>query len=559
MPTVKVFKKEYSFEKPHLRLAPQPGSYSTDARWSNSDLDPVPVFRRTWGSLDLINYWIADMLAPPLWSTIASVVGLGFTARQSIPITFFGFLIISFVLSATGRIAAIYHVPFPVLARTCFGMYGAIPAICIRSTVAMLWTAITIVQGGAYLENSVTACFPSYATFPNALPDSANITSGQLLMVFIYWMIQTSLAILPMHKMRYFFIVKSIVVPPTYFFLFLWAVIVTGGGGPLVTGSANVSIPGGYGWAVILALNVVVGLFSSLAVNMPDFGRFSKNTKSQYTQIWALPVIGTLGALAPIFTTSAGQQLYGEYIWYMPTLISMFDNQVARFFVGLSFAIATLGNNLAAGSYPFANDISSIGPRYINIFRASLIMAIFCVACTPWNIVKNGAALINFLNGYSCFMGPMAAILTCDFYIVRKQRYDIAEMYHGKGGIYWYRYGFNWRAWAAFFIAVAPCLPGLAVNINPNLSVPLGLQELFYMAWFFSFATAFVMYYIICKWISPPTDSLVAEAKYPPATLEEEKLAKEEMGGLKFAGVTPSSSGKAEAFITVNEPETGSV
>ena len=39
------------------------------------------------------------MLAPPLASTVSSVMSLGFTARETIPIVFFGFLICSVVIT----------------------------------------------------------------------------------------------------------------------------------------------------------------------------------------------------------------------------------------------------------------------------------------------------------------------------------------------------------------------------------------------------------------------------------------------------------------------------
>jgi nucleobase:cation symporter-1, NCS1 family len=71
-------------------------------------------------------------------------------------------------------------------------------------------------------------------------------------------------------------------------------------------------------YSALTGLNVIIGLFSSMAVNMPDFGRFSKNRlagklqdfpfgptrASMLTaigghQFFALPIIGTLGALTP--------------------------------------------------------------------------------------------------------------------------------------------------------------------------------------------------------------------------------------------------------------------
>jgi nucleobase:cation symporter-1, NCS1 family len=45
-------------------------------------------------------------------------MSLGFTARETIPIVFFGFAICSVVITATGKMGATYHVPFPVI--VCF-------------------------------------------------------------------------------------------------------------------------------------------------------------------------------------------------------------------------------------------------------------------------------------------------------------------------------------------------------------------------------------------------------------------------------------------------------
>src|ERR1700761_5577787 len=78
-------------------------------------------------------YWTSDMLAPPLASTVSSVMSLGFTARETIPIVFCGFALCSGALTLTGKMGARYNIPFPVLVRSIFGMYGSYPAIVLRS------------------------------------------------------------------------------------------------------------------------------------------------------------------------------------------------------------------------------------------------------------------------------------------------------------------------------------------------------------------------------------------------------------------------------------------
>lgn len=497
----------------HLRVPMKIGAYATEPRWSNPDLDPIAPELRTWGAIDYWAYWCSDMLAPPLASTISSVMSLGFTVREVVPITFFGFLICSLVITATGKMGATYAVPFPVIVRSIFGMYGSYPIICIRSFVALMWTAILTVQAGMFLQLMIEAIWPSFIHFPNHLPLNAGIDSGGLLCFMLYWILQTGLALMPIQKLRVLFWVKGVIVPPTFFALFLWAVIITHGGGPYVTGKFVVtSTYMNAAYSSLTGLNVIIGLFSSLAVNMPDFGRFSKNNLAGGHQFLALPIIGTLGALTPIFVTSASKVLWGEYNWFMPAVIANFDSRAAKFFVSFSFMLATIGNQIAAGSYPFSNDVTGMAPKYINIFRGTLFISVFCVVSTPWNIIKNAAGLLAFLSGYSCLMGPLAGIMVTDYYIIKQRKLNLHEMYRSHG-IYWYTGGFNWRAFAAFFIAVAPLMPGFAKSIKVTLDVG-GAWKIYSFAWIFGYVIASVVYYGF-NYISPQTVSLVDVATYP--------------------------------------------
>ncbi|KAF2107934.1 permease for cytosine/purines, uracil, thiamine, allantoin-domain-containing protein [Lophiotrema nucula] len=497
----------------HLRVPYESGKYGS--RWSNRDLDPIPPEERTWGAIDYWAYWCSDMLAPPLASTVSSVMSLGFTARETIPIVFFGFLICSVVITLTGKMGATYNVPFPVIVRSIFGMYGSFPAICIRAFVALMWTAILTVQAGNFLQRALEAIWPSFIHFPNHLPESAGVTSAALLCIFLYWFAQTALALMPISKLRVLFWIKGVIVPPTFFALFLWAVIVTKGGGELVTGKAKVtSTYMNTAYSALTGLNVIIGLFSSLAVNMPDFGRFSKNRLAGPHQFLALPIIGTLGALTPIFVTSANSYLWGEFQWYMPDVIANFDSRAAKFFVSASFMLATIGNQVAAGTYPFSNDVTGMAPKYINIFRATIFISLFCIVSTPWNIIKNAAGLLAFLSGYSCLMGPLAGTMVCDYYIIKKRKLDIDQLYTDRG-IYWYNGGWNWRAYASFVLGFAPLLPGFAKSIKPTLNVG-GAWKIYTFAWIFGFFLSFSLHYIINTYISPATESLIEEAVLPP-------------------------------------------
>ena len=153
------------------------------------------------------------MLAPPLASTVSSVMSLGFTARETVPIVFFGFLICSVVitlyvlacipqyaLNLTSESTGLGRWVQPTMSRfrSSYDRHLACTALilpfvfevgnviyleicCIASNillafVAAMWTAILCVQAADFLQNCLTAIWPSFANFPNHLPEGANIT-----------------------------------------------------------------------------------------------------------------------------------------------------------------------------------------------------------------------------------------------------------------------------------------------------------------------------------------------------------------------------------------------
>jgi len=501
----------------HWQVPMKKGVYK-DSRWSNPDLDPIKPEDRIWGAKDYWAYWASDMLAPPLTSTVSSVMSLGFTARETIPLVFCGFLLCSGALTLTGKMGAHYNVSFPVLVRSIFGMYGSYPMIVLRATVAALWTSILCVQAGDYLNNCITAIWPSFARFPNHLPENAGITSAGLLCLMLYWIFQTILACMPIRTLRILFLIKGIIVPPTFLALFLWGAIVTHGGGPLVSGpTVLTSTYMNKAYSVLTGLNVIIGLFSSMAVNFPDFSRFSKNNLAGWNQVFALPVIGTLGALCPIFVTSANSYLWGDFQWYMPVVFAQFDSRAAKFFASASFILSIIGNQIAAGTYPFSNDVSGLCPKYINIFRATLIISVFCVVANPWQIIKNASGLLSFLSGYSMFMSAVCGTMCSHYYLIVNKKINIHELYNGDG-IYRYnsKIGVNWRAFAAFSVAIGPLLPGFCKSVTPTIDVG-GCWKIYTFSCIYGFTVSGLVYYVICKYVSDVGPVKIDEAVYPPS------------------------------------------
>lgn len=297
-----------------LRVKQEAGLRGKASRWSNKDLDPVPESNRTWSALDVCSYWNSDQFAPATWDLGSALVGYGLTLKQAVPISFFAFLCIgvgksgSFVLgedtaanvllwptvlTLNGRIGALTHCSFPVCARGPFGMVGAYIPIIVRSILALLWLVILTYQGGNVVAVMIGAIWPSFNRIENTLPEGLGITTQTLVGFLLLWLVQAPLACVPVSRIKIFFSIKAYISIIAFVAFFVWALVVTKGKGDLISGAMDSSkFPGGSrAWAVICGFNSVVGLYSTVSVNISDFSRFSRSPKANHWQVFAVPCV----------------------------------------------------------------------------------------------------------------------------------------------------------------------------------------------------------------------------------------------------------------------------
>ncbi|KII83850.1 hypothetical protein PLICRDRAFT_444085 [Plicaturopsis crispa FD-325 SS-3] len=477
-------------------LAPPSSSFAPSSRWSNRDMDPVPPRLRTWTTWNYIAYWISDATNVAVWELASTMLaGLGLSWRQALPAIAVGHIIIAFTMVANGTIGARLHIPFPVLNRSSFGFWFSYFSVISRVILSMFWFGIQTFTGSECVYQMLKAIWPSLARMPNHLPASANITTSGLMCYFLYWLIQFPFMLVSPQRIRWLFLAKAIIVPPTWLAMLIWAFVKVpsnSSGGIL---AEHTALHGSaLSWAWLSALNSALGIYSTLAVNIPDFTRYAKNERHQYIQLIIIPVVFTLCGFVGIAVTSAGIQLYGAVLWDPLKLIDQWDNRAAAFFASFAFVLTTLGTNISANSLCAGNDMTVLFPRYINIRRGQIICAfVGGWALCPWEILAQATGFLSFMNGYSVFLGPFAGIMVTDYWLVHKTHVDVPAMYDPKGR-YFYSYGTNWRAVLALLCSVVPNLPGLVSSINPAINVG-GAVDTFSFAWIYGFVVASTVYY----------------------------------------------------------------
>ncbi|KAL1658767.1 permease for cytosine/purines, uracil, thiamine, allantoin-domain-containing protein [Schizophyllum commune] len=474
-------------------LEPEESTFAPTSRWSNKDMDPVPPNQRTWTTWNFVAYWVSDATNTAVWELASSMLAVGLSWRQAIPAIAVGHVIIAICTVLNGLQGARLHVAFPVINRASFGFWLSYFPVVSRVVLAMFWFGIQTYVGSECIYQMLKAIWPSTARIPNHLAADANITTSGMMCYFLYWLLQFPFMLVSPQKIRFLFIAKSIVVPFAWLAIFIWSLVKVPTALSLEPKHSQLS-GSAFSWAWLNSLNSALGIYATLSVNIPDFTRYAKTESATYVQLIIIPILFTFVGFLGIAVTAAGEVLYGETLWDPLKLIDRWDNRAAAFFGAFSFLLATIGTNISANSLSAANDMTALFPRYINIRRGQIICAILGGwALCPWEILASAPGFLTFMSGYTIFLGPFAAIMIVDYWIIHRCAVDLPAMYdpHGR---YSYWKGINWRALVALLVSVPPTIPGLAAAINA--SITLGpVRHMFDIAWLYGFFTAGFFYW----------------------------------------------------------------
>ncbi|ETN44470.1 uncharacterized protein HMPREF1541_10140 [Cyphellophora europaea CBS 101466] len=366
-------------------------------------------------------------------------------------------------------------------------------------------------NGANTVRVMIGAIWPSFLRLENHIPESQGIDDATMISFFLFWLAQVPFLCMHPNQLRLLFMAKSIIVPAAWVAIMIWAFATTSGGEifdqePQVSGSA-------YSWAFLSSMTSVIGNYATLSVNQSDFSRYSRvSVKWQCIYVPMLPIFFVFISFIGIVSSSAGAAHYGTLEWDPMALVGHWDSRAARFFAAFSFALAALGVNISANSLSAANDLMALMPRFINIRRGQLLTAVLCWALVPWKILASAGSFLNFMAAYAIFLGPIAAIMLFDFWVVHKRKYDTVELYNPHG-IYRYTGGVNWRAIVAFLCGVAPSLPGFINGINNNIEVGVGIHP-YQFGWLLGFVGSALVYTALSL-LLPARETFIERAVRP--------------------------------------------
>jgi NCS1 family nucleobase:cation symporter-1 len=445
----------------------------TDPRLWNPDLAPTRVEQRTWTTYNMASLWVGLSVCIPTYMLAAGMVQGGMSWWQAMLTILLGNLIVLVPMVLIAHPGTRFGIPFPVLARASFGTRGAnVPAI-LRGLVACGWFGIQTWIGGQAIQTLLTTALPGWRRVPG----------GPWIAFFAFWLWNMYIVVRGSNAIKRleawaapFLIVAGLA-------LLAWAATRAGGLGPILAQPSKFRTAVEFLRFFVPSLTAMVGFWATLALNIPDLSRYAKDQRAQIRgQLYGLPTTMTLFSFIGVAVTSASVLIFGEAIWDPVALLSRLGNPLVVLISMFALLIATITTNVAANVVGPANDFANLWPSRINFALGGVLTGILGIAIMPWRLLSDyGTYIFGWLVGYSGFLGPIAGIFIADYWLIRKARLSLADLYDSDG-----IYGrWNPKALVALAAGVAVALIGLIV---PSLRV------LYDYSWFVGFGVAFALY-----------------------------------------------------------------
>src|ERR1043166_8142813 len=472
------------------------------SRLYSEDLAPVPVSRRNWTTYNYAALWISMAHCIPTYMMSSGLISAGMNWWQALITILLGNTIVLIPILLNSHPGTKYGIPFPVFARAAYGTFGSnLPAL-MRAIVACGWFGIQAWIGGEALNTFFNAIIPGWATLLGG--PTGGHTPTEWLSFLLFWGLNIYIIYRGMDLLRkvenwaapFVLIMTSL--------LLAWAIWRANGIGYLLNQQGKFHTLGEFWPVFIPSLTGMIGFWATLSLNMPDFTRFGHSQREQVVgQTVALPTTMVIFAAMGVVITSAAVVVFPHMnpadAWDPVKLVGQFSQPVVVAISMFTVVVATLSVNIAANVVSPANDFANAFPKLISFRTGGLITGIIGILMQPWRLLADPSGYIfGWLVGYSGGLGSIAGVLIADYWVIRKKRLILGDLYRTKGAYA----GWNWRAVIATLLGCFFAWIGLIIPM---------FRPLYDYAWFVGFGVAFFVHFGLMRAIPPQDRSATVE------------------------------------------------
>ena len=422
------------------------------------DVDPdlQPTQKRIMGTLSYTASFMGGCVSIGTFSMGASLIGV-LTVTQAVIAMAIGCLVIAVALAIIGNCGHKYGIPFTVQLRSSFGTTGVkIPGV-LRGLPAIVWFGFQSWVGAG----AINSCFKMLFGFDN-LP----------VVYVLFTILQVALAIKGFEGIKWLENISCVFIIA----ILIYMLYVVNTQFSTEIGDVFSGIKGTWGMPFWAATTSFLGIYSTMIINASDYARNATDdikpvkAASIYT-IAILPVTLFMGLIGLLVTAATGNS--DPVAVFSTTMDSKFLTIVTLLFIAFAQVTTNVLNNIVPPSYVLMESF------HMKWSHATILVGILSICVMPWKLVtaESAAGLNLFTQFYSAFLGPIFAVMAVDYYILRKKKLDINDMYDKQGAFK----GINWAAVIAIIFG--------------SLCSLLVMQ----LSWYVSLIPTGVAYYLLMK------------------------------------------------------------
>ena len=359
--------------------------------------------------------------------------GLNFT--QVIAAGLVASVLVALLMTLQGHAGLRYGIPFIVQGRSAFGTQGTRFVAVLRCIPAIAWNGIGTWIGALALDQVTTSLF------------GAGSVWGYFFLLLI---LQSLLAYRGIGTISRFNGAMSLIIflMLAYFFY----VVLSRGS---IDFSAASEVPGSWGLVWIAGMMSAFANWTTVILNASDLTR-QINTRGR-SPMSVSAIANFLGVLPPWMFMILSGMLIGLATGNddpIAGLVELAPNPVFGIVLLVFIILAQITSNMTLNILPPAL-------AFQDLFKVSwrggiVLVALLSVVTAPWYLFTSDY-FFTFQNVYSSFLGPAAAIMLVDYFVIRRTRLDLDRLYDDHS----YRYLGGFRP-AAMLALVAGALVSFA-------------------------------------------------------------------------------------------------
>lgn len=206
----------------------------------------------------------------------SSYIAYGLSAGEVIGGVFVGSLISSWIAFFCARPGMDYHTGYACFNRSVFGLWGNTLPIGVVFVGGLVFAGMQLYYGGMALAICISAIIPQFKDMENTLPDSAAISTQNLIGFVLYCIIFFGvIAVVPPHKIRKCLYPAFAIVATTFIGILAWALASNGGTGSLISSTLHLSKTQ-RAFRMVQCISSISGSYGGAADRISDWTRFER-------------------------------------------------------------------------------------------------------------------------------------------------------------------------------------------------------------------------------------------------------------------------------------------